>query len=313
MKFWNFSNALLFLISATSVYNSDGFGSYLKSAVVSPSFVLNSNVQEYKNEFEFHSKKAKLDTIKTNYINRKRVALSQSTASSSDQKQNQKQHVNLQPEVAKIGGRGDISTSQLSIDKNLNLGSPQGRPSGGHYLTRGGVQITSNITPLEFVKWVSTEEYNTYDENIEKGNSAAMNSASKIEELIDKLDSERGVLLSSSYEFPGRYKRWSMGFVNPPLEISGKGNNCQLNALNDRGKILIPAVIRAMNELKDEGILESVNIFNENGNAASDGKSCAVSVHVTLKAMSEAGSFDEESRSRQVCEDDVDHIIVYSY
>ena len=37
--------------------------------------------------------------------------------------------------------------------------------------------------------------------------------------LADRLDRQRGVLFSSSFEFPGRYTRWDMGFVDPPLVI----------------------------------------------------------------------------------------------
>src|SRR5207237_1234826 len=32
--------------------------------------------------------------------------------------------------------------------------------------------------------------------------------------LADALDNKRGVLFSSSFEFPGRYTRWDMGFVD---------------------------------------------------------------------------------------------------
>jgi len=45
---------------------------------------------------------------------------------------------------------------------------------------------------------------------------AAIEPEAAIEDLIDRLDSARGVLLSSSYEYPGGYTRWVMGFVDPP-------------------------------------------------------------------------------------------------
>jgi anthranilate synthase len=61
-----------------------------------------------------------------------------------------------------------------------------------------------------------------------------------IEEVLLQLDSQTGGLLSSSYEYPGRYKRWAMGFVNPPLEISSRGDEFRIAALNDRGKVLLP-------------------------------------------------------------------------
>ena len=40
----------------------------------------------------------------------------------------------------------------------------------------------------------------------------------------------RGVLFSSSFEFPGRYTRWDMGFVDPPLVLTARGR-----ALHGRG------------------------------------------------------------------------------
>ena len=61
-----------------------------------------------------------------------------------------------------------------------------------------------------------------------------------IESVLSCLDSQRGGLLSSSYEYPGRYKRWAIGFVNPPLELSTRDRNFTLKALNERGKTLLP-------------------------------------------------------------------------
>ena len=94
--------------------------------------------------------------------------------------------------VAKTGGRGVTSTSQEAIDKNLNLGAPGDRPLGGHFLTKGGVQITAQVDELMFV-------------NMKTGEIAPEGSSARaIEDLVDRLDAEKGVLLSSSYEFPGR-------------------------------------------------------------------------------------------------------------
>jgi len=39
--------------------------------------------------------------------------------------------------------------------------------------------------------------------------------ADAIEPVVDALDTRRGVLLASNYEYPGRYTRWDMGFVDP--------------------------------------------------------------------------------------------------
>src|SRR5262245_29712142 len=66
--------------------------------------------------------------------------------------------------------------------------------------------------------------------------------AGAIEPVIHALDSHRGVLLASSYEYPGRYTRWDMGFVNPPLVLSARERRFRVDALNDRGRVLLPSI-----------------------------------------------------------------------
>jgi hypothetical protein len=188
-------------------------------------------------------------------------------------------------EVAKTGGQGAISVAQQAVDQNLSLGAPRQRPSGGHFLTKGGVQVTANVQPLEFSK------------SLQPGTSEAA-----IENLIVQLDSNRGVLLTSSYEFPGRYARWSLGFVDPPVEISGKADKCSIRALNERGKVLLPAIVKAMESLKDDGTLAEVKLFQESTPANGEPAS-VVQIDVTVVPPPEVGTFSEEERSRQVrCE-----------
>ncbi|MDF2910061.1 MAG: anthranilate synthase component, partial [Sporolactobacillus laevolacticus] len=62
---------------------------------------------------------------------------------------------------------------------------------------------------------------------------------SSILELQSKLDEHKGALFSSAYHFPGRYSRWDIGFIDPPLELTSKKNNFQIKALNDRGEVVI--------------------------------------------------------------------------
>jgi anthranilate synthase len=57
--------------------------------------------------------------------------------------------------------------------------------------------------------------------------------------LLKKLDRQRGIYLSSGYEFPGRYSRWDIAAVSPPLEIVAKGRDVTIRALNPRGEALI--------------------------------------------------------------------------
>jgi anthranilate synthase len=63
------------------------------------------------------------------------------------------------------------------------------------------------------------------------------------------LDSRRGVLLASNYEYPGRYARWDIGFVDPPLMLTAKGLELTVSALNLRGRVLLPAVADAVSRL----------------------------------------------------------------
>ena len=55
-----------------------------------------------------------------------------------------------------------------------------------------------------------------------------------------------GALFASSYEFPGRYARWTLGFVNPPLRVTGRGREFKVSALNDRGVVLVAAIEAAL-------------------------------------------------------------------
>ena len=61
-----------------------------------------------------------------------------------------------------------------------------------------------------------------------------------IESVLSCLDSQRGGLFASSYEYPGRYKRWAIGFINPPLQLTTRDRSFTLKALNERGRILLP-------------------------------------------------------------------------
>ncbi|MET0390845.1 MAG: anthranilate synthase component I [Polyangiales bacterium] len=62
-----------------------------------------------------------------------------------------------------------------------------------------------------------------------------------IAELARQLDVRRGLLLASSYEYPGRYKRHDIGFVDPPLVFESSERSFALEALNSRGEVLLAA------------------------------------------------------------------------
>lgn len=70
-----------------------------------------------------------------------------------------------------------------------------------------------------------------------------------VEPIVDALDARRGVLLTSSYEYPGRYTRWDLGFVDPPLAIAASERSFAIEALNERGVVLLPALADAVARL----------------------------------------------------------------
>src|SRR6187402_2326384 len=79
----------------------------------------------------------------------------------------------------------------------------------------------------------------------------AIDAHAAIDELIDLLDTRRGVLLSSNYDYPGRYTRWDLGLSDPLLEVVSRGRQLQVNALSDRGKLLLAPIARTLEALPE--------------------------------------------------------------
>lgn len=76
--------------------------------------------------------------------------------------------------------------------------------------------------------------------------------------------------------------------MDPPLEISGKGDSCTITALNARGQVLLKPVIDAMDKLNSDGLLSSVKVEGD-------------VINVKVAPPAEVGTFSEEERSKQVC------------
>ena len=77
----------------------------------------------------------------------------------------------------------------------------------------------------------------------------AVDSVAHTDELLAALDTRRGMLESSNYEFPGRYTRRLRGFVDPPLAVVSRDRVVRVEALNQRGQVLLPAVRRTLEQL----------------------------------------------------------------
>jgi anthranilate synthase len=63
--------------------------------------------------------------------------------------------------------------------------------------------------------------------------------ANRLDDLIELLDRRPGVVLSSGTTVPGRYESFDLGFSDPPLRLETRGTDFSLEALNERGEVLI--------------------------------------------------------------------------
>ncbi|TIR26927.1 MAG: anthranilate synthase [Mesorhizobium sp.] len=78
-----------------------------------------------------------------------------------------------------------------------------------------------------------------------------------IDAYVDGLNSRRGAVFSSNYEYPGRYTRWDTAIIDPPLVISARGRAMRIEALNKRGEVLLPVIGKALGALSEVTIAET--------------------------------------------------------
>ena len=69
-----------------------------------------------------------------------------------------------------------------------------------------------------------------------------------LDRLIDRLDTRRGVVLSSGTTVPGRYESFDLGFSDPPLRLESTGTDFFIEALNARGKVLVAFLAETLSE-----------------------------------------------------------------
>ncbi len=123
------------------------------------------------------------------------------------------------------------------------------------YRTRGGVLVHRNVEPIDGTEAIAT--------------------------LTSKLDERCGALFASSYEYPGRYTRWDMGFCDPPLRVVARGRELLVEALNQRGQVLIPSIACTLAPLPD---LTGVTVAE---------------TAIRCRLREPEGRFPEEERSKQ--------------
>ncbi len=122
------------------------------------------------------------------------------------------------------------------------------------YVTEGGVSVTRRREYLDY--------------------------AGAIEPIVDALDTRRGAVFSSNYEYPGRYTRWDTAIVDPPLVVTASGRAVRIEALNARGRVLLGFVAAALGGDAD---IASLQVGDE---------------RIELAVAEPARAFTEEERSR---------------
>ncbi len=91
------------------------------------------------------------------------------------------------------------------------------------YVTAAGIHVTRTATPVDPAR-----------------------KSDALDALVQAVGERRGGVLSSGMEYPGRYSRWHMAYVDPCLEIVARGRRIAVRALNERGHVLLPVVSQAM-------------------------------------------------------------------
>ena len=124
-----------------------------------------------------------------------------------------------------------------------------------HYKTQGGIHVELSQQSLDYQQGIDS--------------------------LLERLDSQRGALFASSFEYPGRYTCWDLGFYNPPLVIVCKQNLINIEALNQRGEILLAFIYPLLIVQDNLEIVTQTSVF------------CQVKIKRSDKI------FSEEERSHQ--------------
>ena len=125
--------------------------------------------------------------------------------------------------------------------------------------------------------------------------------AGAIETYLDGLNSRRGAVFSSNYEYPGRYTRWDTAIIDPPLVISARGRAMKIEALNARGEALLPVIGKTLAALSEVTIGETsarlikLEIETPGRVFAEEERSRVPSVFTVLRAITALFKTDDDS------------------
>jgi anthranilate synthase len=87
-----------------------------------------------------------------------------------------------------------------------------------------------------------SEQYTTKGDVVVTRSRREITYDDAITSYVERLDERRGAVLSSNYEYPGRYTRWDVAIADPPVGISSFGRSIWLEAYNERGEVLLDII-----------------------------------------------------------------------
>jgi anthranilate synthase len=117
-----------------------------------------------------------------------------------------------------------------------------------------------------------------------------------LERIAQAVDRRRGGVLSSGMEYPGRYSRWHLAYVNPPVEITTHGRYVTARALNERGQVILPVIADAMRRVGHE---QPADPAQQDPVHTADNSKEQGFAEVTVVIPEGEGTFTEEERSRR--------------
>lgn len=110
----------------------------------------------------------------------------------------------------------------------------------------------------------------------------ACDGATEMAQRLSMLDTQRGMAMACGIDYPGRYRRHELVFVNPPLQVVARQHEVRVEALNARGELLLHECQRALTDASADYQLHKVS-------------ATAIVCRVTVSS----GAFTEEMRTRQ--------------
>jgi anthranilate synthase len=142
------------------------------------------------------------------------------------------------------------------------------------YVTAGGVRVIRTTTPVD-----------------------AAHNSEMMDGLVAAVGARRGAVLSSGMEYPGRYSRWHMAYVDPSVEIVSRGRRLAVRALNERGRVPLSAMAAVLRETGEvttsDADLVEVFVPPTEGFFTEEERSRQPTVFTALRAISDLFAGDD--------------------